>query len=168
MNLLLLLDISQVTDNGSHFPVSAVAVLVLGFVAAASIGSIAWFKSKREVGWKEDTKAEAQAKSKGSGEIKEEKSGNYDRAIIPAETGARMEREGDDFGKTPTEEEGDLDTTGGYTTTREGLINNYAVEPEMYAEERGDMEEQKQEDAEERKEELKDVNTDGGKGVGII
>lgn len=92
---------------------------------------------------------------------------NYDRAITSAETAARMEREGDNFKKT-AEPEGDLDTTGGYTTDREGLDNNYAVEPEMYYEEPGDRKEQKEAEKAERAEELEDVNTPGGKGVGII
>ncbi|MEY2830795.1 MAG: hypothetical protein RLZZ574_53 [Cyanobacteriota bacterium] len=93
--------------------------------------------------------------------------GNYDRGITPSETSARMEREGSDFKKTP-EAEGDLDTTSGYTTDREGLANNYAIEPEMYYEEPGDRQEQEEAEKAERAEELKDVNTPGGKGVGII
>ncbi|VEP13895.1 conserved hypothetical protein [Hyella patelloides LEGE 07179] len=60
---------------------------------------------------------------------------NYDRAITSAETAARMEREGDKFKQTP-ESEGDIDTTSGYTVDREGLANNYAIEPEMYVEEK--------------------------------
>jgi hypothetical protein len=93
--------------------------------------------------------------------------GNYDRGITPSETAARMEREGSDFKKTP-EAEADLDTTSGYTTDREGLANNYAIEPEMYYEEPGDRKEQEEADHAERVEEIEDVNTPGGKGVGII
>ena len=37
--------------SGPHFPVSATMVYVLGFVAAVTIGSIAWYNSKRPVGW---------------------------------------------------------------------------------------------------------------------
>ncbi len=37
----------------SHFPVSATLVLVVGFIAATVIGSIAWFNSKRPLGWKD-------------------------------------------------------------------------------------------------------------------
>lgn len=92
---------------------------------------------------------------------------NYDRAITPAETAARIEREKDNFKHTP-EAEGDLDTSGGYTVDREGLANNYAVEPEMYYEEPGDRKEQEEAEKVERAEELEDVNTPGGKGVGII
>ncbi|MGL5079636.1 MAG: hypothetical protein ACRDBG_27880 [Waterburya sp.] len=92
---------------------------------------------------------------------------HYDRAIPPTETAARMEREGENFGKTP-EKEGDLDTTAGYTVDREGLANNYAVEPEMYYEEPGDRREIIEAEKQERAEELEDINTPGGKGTGII
>ena len=84
---------------------------------------------------------------------------NYDRAITSAETAARMEREGEEYKKNEN---------AGQTVDREGLANNYAVEPEMYYEEPGDREEIKQAEKAERKEELKDVNTSGGKGVGLI
>lgn len=36
------------------FPIYFVAVYVVGFIAAVSIGLIAWYNSKRPVGW-EDT-----------------------------------------------------------------------------------------------------------------
>lgn len=35
------------------FPVAAVAVLGVGFIAAVSLGSIAWFNSKRPPGWED-------------------------------------------------------------------------------------------------------------------
>ena len=92
---------------------------------------------------------------------------NYDRAITSAETAARMEREGDDFKDTSSKKE-DVDTVAGETVDREGLANNYAVEPEMYYEERGDREEIKEAEKQERREELKDINTPGGKGVGNV
>jgi hypothetical protein len=57
----------------------------------------------------------------------------YDAHIIPAETAARKEREGDDYKKIP---EGNLE--GGAAIDNEGLLNNYAVEPEMYFEVPGD------------------------------
>ncbi|MGF1569139.1 MAG: photosystem II assembly protein Psb35 [Nodosilinea sp.] len=34
-----------------HFPISATLVMVVGFIAAVSIGSIAWYNSKRPPGW---------------------------------------------------------------------------------------------------------------------
>ena len=92
---------------------------------------------------------------------------NYDRAITSAETAARMEREGEDFKQTP-DKEGGIDTTSGYTVDKEGLANNYAIEPEMYIEEPGDLREKQEEEKKARAEELKDINTPGGKGVGII
>jgi hypothetical protein len=100
---------------------------------------------------------------------KQERSDNYDPHIVPAETQARMEREGDSFKHTP-DPEGDLDTTEGYTVDKEGLLNNYAIEPEMYVEEPGDLREQQEAGAAERLEELKEINEHkpGGKGTGVI
>ncbi|MEH1907171.1 hypothetical protein [Nostoc sp.] len=103
----------------------------------------------------------------------------YDRGIIPAETAARMEREGDNFKTLPTGE-GEADaSTDGYTVDKEGLLNNYAVEPEMYYEEPGDARKQAAEDTAERIEELGEINQDEegklsdkgdkrGKGPGVI
>jgi hypothetical protein len=44
---------AEVATNTPHFPISATLVYVVGFVAAASIGSIAWYNSKRPVGWED-------------------------------------------------------------------------------------------------------------------
>jgi hypothetical protein len=96
----------------------------------------------------------------------------YDRGIVPAETAARNEREGGEF-KTSIDksDEADpstndqtnsesIDSTGGYTVDKEGLVNNYAIEPEMYVNEPGDLR-GKEEDLEaERVEELEEVNQD--------
>ena len=84
---------------------------------------------------------------------------NYDRAITSAETASRMEREDDNFKETPQ---------AGQTVDREGLANNYAVEPEMYYEEPGDRKEVSEAETAERATELEEVNTPGGKGVGLI
>ncbi|ASC70513.1 hypothetical protein XM38_014520 [Halomicronema hongdechloris C2206] len=46
----LLLDF---TAASSQFPVSATVLLLVGFIAAAGIGSIAWYNSKRPVGWED-------------------------------------------------------------------------------------------------------------------
>jgi len=64
----------------------------------------------------------------------------YDAHIIPAETAARKEREGENFKQTPDNIEApdSIDTTSGYTVDNEGLLNNYAIEPEMYYEVPGD------------------------------
>jgi hypothetical protein len=69
---------------------------------------------------------------------------SYDPHIIPAETAARKDREGDDFKQIPANagNAASLDTTSGYTVDQEGLVNNYAVEPEMYVETRGDLSQQ--------------------------
>lgn len=107
-------------------------------------------------------------------------SDNYDPHIIPAETAARREREQGAYKQTPQNSESDLNTTDGYTTDREGLINNFAIEPEMYIEEPGDLREKEEKEREERKQELADANqTDEqgkltmendsrSKGVGLI
>jgi hypothetical protein len=103
----------------------------------------------------------------------------YDRGIVPAETAARKEREQETYKHLPDEEES-LDTTSGYTMDKEGLVNNYAIEPEMYVNEPGDLREEEQEDAARRAQELEEVNQtdetgkltmdsdDRGKGPGII
>ncbi len=41
---------AQAAENAPHFPVSAVLVYVAGFIAAITIGSIAWYNSKRPPG----------------------------------------------------------------------------------------------------------------------
>jgi len=109
---------------------------------------------------------------------------NYDPHLIPAETAARQEREGDAYKQTPKEVSPDgaedVQTTGGYTTDKEGLINNYAIEPEMYYEEPGDRTEAIETEKAERAEVLHDINDNDetgkltpekdhrGKGPGII
>ena len=45
----LLMDVA--VEAGPHFPISATLVYVVGFIAAVSIGSVAWYNSKRPVGW---------------------------------------------------------------------------------------------------------------------
>lgn len=104
----------------------------------------------------------------------------YDANIIPSETAARMEREGENFGKTPTNNVEGIDTTAGYAIDSEGLVNNYPIEPEMYYEVPGDAKEQLEADAAARAQELYDIKhddetgkltTDGdyrGKGPGAI
>jgi hypothetical protein len=115
----------------------------------------------------------------------------YDRGIVPAETAARKEREGDLYKTLPTEkrEAGaptddqtdteSIHTTDGYTVDKEGLLNNYAVEPEMYYEVPGDARQEAAEDTAQRMEELREVNEDKegelteegdkrGRGPGIV
>lgn len=109
---------------------------------------------------------------------------HYDREILPSETADRIEREGENFQKTPEPakdpEKGHIDTTQGYTVDREGLANNYAIEPEMYYEEPGDLRAKEKALEEQRKKEIETVNQtneDGkleqdedrrGKGPGLI
>lgn len=108
-----------------------------------------------------------------------QQSANYDRNITSAETAARIEREGENFKSTP-DGEASIDTTGGYTMSREGLLNNYAVEPEMYVNEPGDLRQQEEEQRLENAKTMKEINQtneDGeltmsednrGKGTGAI
>jgi len=46
MNFLL-----EVATSEPHFPYAATGVVVVGFIAAVTIGSIAWYNSKRPAGW---------------------------------------------------------------------------------------------------------------------
>ncbi|MBO0352153.1 hypothetical protein J0895_24335 [Phormidium pseudopriestleyi FRX01] len=70
---------------------------------------------------------------------------HYDRNIVPAEVAARQEREGDKFMKAPSSaddpNENPDHTRDGFTVDQEGLVNNYAIEPEMYVDEPGDLRE---------------------------
>lgn len=70
---------------------------------------------------------------------------SYDAHIVPAETAARKEREGDDFKHLHTHPEGSahIETSGGFTVDKEGLIDNFAIEPEMYYETHGDLSKKK-------------------------
>jgi hypothetical protein len=46
--------LTEMASNAPHFPLAATLTLVAGFVAAATIGSIAWYNSKRPVGWEQE------------------------------------------------------------------------------------------------------------------
>ena len=97
---------------------------------------------------------------------------NYDPHIVPAETAARQEREGNTFKSVPTlEREEDAETntqtddesirtTDGYTVDKEGLLNNYAIEPEMYINEPGDLREKEAALAADRSQKIKDLKQD--------
>jgi hypothetical protein len=116
---------------------------------------------------------------------------SYDAHIVPAETAARMEREGSNFKTTPSQhkeemaktndqtDDESIDSTGGYTVDKEGLVNNYAIEPEMYINEPGDLREEAEADKAQRISEIEEANEDKegdltmegdqrGKGPGII
>lgn len=107
----------------------------------------------------------------------------YDPHIIPAETAARQEREGNAFMTTPSEDDQtgseSINTTDGYTVDKEGLLNNYAIEPEMYINEPGDLRAEEEARKAERANELNNLQEDEegkltmesdqrGKGPGII
>ncbi|MEC4803932.1 MAG: hypothetical protein SAJ12_22540 [Jaaginema sp. PMC 1079.18] len=99
--------------------------------------------------------------------LKNKSDANYDPHLTAAETGARQEREKENFKERP-DKEGSIDTEGGMTVDREGLANNYAIEPEMYVEEPGDLRKSEAELQQEREQELEEVNRSGGKGPGVI
>ncbi|BAU07223.1 hypothetical protein CEN41_15800 [Fischerella thermalis CCMEE 5330] len=136
--------------------------------------------------------ANNEAYKKGADTSDRVRENKYDPHIVPAETAARKEREGDLFKTLPTEKReanattddqthpGDsIRTTDGYTVDKEGLLNNYAVEPEMYYEVPGDARQQAEEDTAHRVEELTEINEDKqgeltmegdkrGKGPGVV
>ncbi len=87
----------------------------------------------------------------------------YDPHLVPAETAARAAREGDDFLHVEHDDPADrehLHTRDGYTVDQEGLLNNYAVEPEMYYHERGDYARQQAAQAADRMHELQELSED--------
>jgi hypothetical protein len=49
----LAIDLTGFSAAGPHTPWAFYAVLALGFVAAVSIGSIAWYNSQRPPGWED-------------------------------------------------------------------------------------------------------------------
>lgn len=49
MNILM--QAEAATEANGGFPISFTAVYVVGFIAAVTIGSIAWYNSKRPAGW---------------------------------------------------------------------------------------------------------------------
>lgn len=49
--LTTILHLAAAEIGGPHFPYAATSVIFVGFIAAASIGSIAWYNSRRPLGW---------------------------------------------------------------------------------------------------------------------
>jgi hypothetical protein len=66
---------------------------------------------------------------------------SHEAYLIPAETLARMDREGDHFRHLAEDPAGEdsFEATRGFTVDREGLLDNYAIEPKMYYETPGDL-----------------------------
>ena len=88
---------------------------------------------------------------------------HYDPHIIPAETVARAAREGKNFGHIEHDDPADhehIHLLDGYTIDQEGLINNYAVEPEVYIKEPGDLREKEAELKAKRRRELRELSED--------
>lgn len=97
----------------------------------------------------------------------------YDPGIAPAESAARKEREGSNFGDIKgdvSDDSGDrvshdsIDVTGGQTIDQEGLANNYAIEPEMYINEPGDLREEEAQKARERAQTLDEIKDNEEQG----
>ncbi len=96
----------------------------------------------------------------------------YDPHIVPAETAARREREKETFKTVPTMEreeeaktnddvdDGSIRTTDGYTVDKEGLLNNYAIEPEMYINEPGDLREKEEAETQQRQKQIGNLKED--------
>ena len=91
-------------------------------------------------------------------------SDNYDPHIIPAETAARKEREGSNFKNPRDESDSPTDIHGGQTVDKEGLANNYPIEPEMYINEPGDLREEAEAEKAQRVAELREINQNEEKG----
>ncbi|WP_392532177.1 photosystem II assembly protein Psb35 [Nostoc sp. C117] len=56
INLLftyLLTDIAVTSEASSSYSIVLTALLIVGFIAAVTIGSIAWYNSKRPLGWED-------------------------------------------------------------------------------------------------------------------
>jgi hypothetical protein len=49
----LLTEAAVASESTSSYSIALTSVLIFGFVAAATIGSIAWYNSKRPVGWED-------------------------------------------------------------------------------------------------------------------
>ena len=88
---------------------------------------------------------------------------HYDAHIIPGETVARASREGKHFGHVEHDDPADhehIHLRDGYTIDQEGLINNYAVEPEIYINKPGDLREKEAELKAKRRGELRKLSED--------
>lgn len=51
--MYLLMEVAANAAEAPHFPIAFTAVYAIGFVAAVTIGSVAWYNSKRPVGWED-------------------------------------------------------------------------------------------------------------------
>ena len=51
--MYIVMDAAIAATEGSHFPFSFTAVYIVGFIAAVTLGSVAWYNSKRPVGWED-------------------------------------------------------------------------------------------------------------------
>jgi hypothetical protein len=85
---------------------------------------------------------------------------HYDAHLVPAESAARAIREKDQFGKVAHDNPEDrehIHIRDGYSIDQEGLVNNYAIEPEMYIHEPGDLAAENQQRHLQRVHEIQDL-----------
>jgi hypothetical protein len=70
---------------------------------------------------------------------------SYDPHIIPAETAARKDHEGAKFKHLDPHPAGSdsIDESKGFTVDKEGLLDNFAIEPVMYYDAPGDADKKK-------------------------
>ncbi len=59
--MLFLMDVGT---GASSFPVSFTLVYIVGFIAAVTIGSVAWYNSKRPPGWEDKERPDVVPKVK--------------------------------------------------------------------------------------------------------
>ncbi len=88
---------------------------------------------------------------------------HYDPHLVPPEMKARAAREGKNYCHVEHDIPGDtehLHNRDGYTVDEEGLINNYAVEPEMYVKVPGDLKEKQKQLRMQRLHELQELSED--------
>lgn len=57
--MYIFMDAATAAAESSNFPISFTAVYVVGFIAAVTLGSIAWYNSKRPVGWEDKERPNA-------------------------------------------------------------------------------------------------------------
>ncbi len=55
----LLTDIAVNPDGVTTYSITLITLLVVGFITTTVIGSIAWFNSKRPVGWEDKERPDA-------------------------------------------------------------------------------------------------------------
>jgi hypothetical protein len=50
---LMLMPLAIAAESMSTFPTAAAIAIAVGFIAAVTLGSVAWYNSKRPAGWED-------------------------------------------------------------------------------------------------------------------